>query len=103
MQYRRLGRSGLKLSALSYGSWVTFGTALNDAGVRDCLALAYERGVNFFDSAEVYLGGEAERCLDEPSRHWLGPGIHSVFPARSFMGPGTITIPPGPPGQPSKG
>ncbi|SHO61249.1 voltage-dependent potassium channel beta subunit, animal [Pseudoxanthobacter soli DSM 19599] len=63
MEYRRLGRSGLKLSALSYGSWVTFGTALDDAGARDCLALAYERGVNFFDSAEVYLGGEAERML----------------------------------------
>ena len=63
MEYRRLGRSGLKLSALSYGSWVTFGTVLDDAGVRDCLALAYDRGVNFFDSAEVYLNGEAERML----------------------------------------
>ncbi|TWT11410.1 aldo/keto reductase [Reyranella sp. CPCC 100927] len=63
MEYRRLGRSGLKLSALSYGSWVTFGTILDDAGARDCLALAYDRGVNFFDSAEVYLNGEAERML----------------------------------------
>ena len=63
MLYRRLGRSGLSLSALSFGSWVTFGTRLDDRAARDCLALAYERGVNFFDSAEVYLGGEAERML----------------------------------------
>lgn len=63
MQYRRLGRSGLKLSTLSFGSWVTFGTALGDAEARECLALAHDHGVNFFDSAEVYLGGEAERML----------------------------------------
>lgn len=63
MQYRRLGQSALKLSALSYGSWITFGTTLDDKGARECLACAYDLGVNFFDSAEVYLGGEAERML----------------------------------------
>ena len=61
MQYRRLGQSALKLSALSYGSWITFGTTLDDRAARDCLACAYDHGINFFDSAEVYLGGEAER------------------------------------------
>ena len=63
MQYRRLGQSALKLSALSYGSWITFGTTLDDRAARDCSACAYDHGINFFDSAEVYLGGEAERML----------------------------------------
>lgn len=63
MQYRRLGQSALKLSALSYGSWITFGTTLDNHGARENLACAYDHGVNFFDSAEVYLGGEAERML----------------------------------------
>ena len=63
MEYRRLGQSALKLSALSYGSWITFGTSLDDKGAQECLACAYDHGINFFDSAEVYLGGEAERML----------------------------------------
>jgi len=63
MKYRRLGQSALKLSALSYGSWITFGTSLDDKSAKECLACAYDYGVNFFDSAEVYLGGEAERML----------------------------------------
>ena len=57
------GPVGLKLSALSYGSWITFGTTLDDRAARDCSACAYDHGINFFDSAEVYLGGEAERML----------------------------------------
>ncbi len=63
MQFRPLGASALKLSALSYGSWINFGTHLDQVGVNNCLACAYDHGVNFFDSAEVYLGGEAERML----------------------------------------
>lgn len=69
MQFRSLGRSGLKLSALSYGSWINFGTRLDQAGAEDCLACAYDHGVNFFDSAEVYLGGEAERMLGRAIKH----------------------------------
>lgn len=63
MEYRRLGRSGLKLSALSYGAWVTFKFQMDDAAAAECLAAAYEAGVNFFDNAEVYAGGEAERIM----------------------------------------
>jgi voltage-dependent potassium channel beta subunit len=63
MQYRRLGRSGLKLSALSYGSWVTFGTQVDERAAVELLGLAYEHGVNFFDNAEAYAGGESERIM----------------------------------------
>lgn len=63
MEYRRLGRSGLKVSALSFGSWVSFGAQLDVGRARDCLAAAYEAGVNFFDNAEAYGGGESERIM----------------------------------------
>ena len=57
MEYRRLGRSGLKVSVLSFGSWVTFDTQLNDDMARDCMANAWDAGCNFFDNAEAYAGG----------------------------------------------
>jgi voltage-dependent potassium channel beta subunit len=63
MEYRRLGRSGLKLGALSYGSWVTFSYQLDEDAAADCLRVAYEAGVNFFDNAEVYADGESERIM----------------------------------------
>jgi voltage-dependent potassium channel beta subunit len=63
MEYRRLGSSGLKLSALSFGAWVTFGTAVGRERAVELLALARDHGVNFFDNAEVYSRGEAERIM----------------------------------------
>ncbi|TMH03944.1 MAG: aldo/keto reductase, partial [Betaproteobacteria bacterium] len=54
MNYRRLGNSGLKLSELSFGSWVTYGAQLGDDSARECMAAAHDAGVNFFDNAEVY-------------------------------------------------
>ena len=60
MNYRRLGRAGIKVSELSFGAWVTFGTQVGEALARDCMAAAYDAGVNFFDNAEAYAGGEAE-------------------------------------------
>jgi aryl-alcohol dehydrogenase-like predicted oxidoreductase len=63
MLYRRMGRSGLRLSAISLGSWVTFGTQLDVAGAVECMAAAYDVGINFFDNAEQYAGGEAERLM----------------------------------------
>ncbi len=65
MKYRRLGRTGLKVSELSFGSWVTFGPQLDVGRAADLLAQAYEAGVNFFDNAEVYAGGESERIMGE--------------------------------------
>jgi voltage-dependent potassium channel beta subunit len=63
MEYRRLGRSGLKVSALSYGSWVTFSTQLDDGAAGELMRIAYDAGVNFFDNAEVYAHGESERIM----------------------------------------
>ncbi|MGA3217303.1 MAG: aldo/keto reductase [Acidimicrobiales bacterium] len=63
MPYRRLGRSGLKVSLLSFGSWVSFGNQLNDELAVRCLDAAREGGVNFFDNAESYAGGESEAIM----------------------------------------
>lgn len=60
MEYRFLGKTGLKLSALSFGSWVTFGDQVNEDIAHACMKEAYEAGVNFFDNAEVYSKGKAE-------------------------------------------
>ncbi len=65
MHYRRLGSSGLQLSALSFGAWVTFGTAVDRGAARELLACAFDHGVNFFDNAEVYSRGEAERIMGD--------------------------------------
>ncbi|HEU5084668.1 MAG TPA: aldo/keto reductase [Acidimicrobiales bacterium] len=65
MEHRRLGRSGLKVSVLSFGSWVTFGPQLDTGLAADCMAAAFDAGVNFFDNAEAYAGGESERLMGE--------------------------------------
>jgi voltage-dependent potassium channel beta subunit len=63
MSYRRLGRSGLKVSAISLGSWVTFGNQMDEDKAFASMSAAREAGVNFFDNAEVYAGGESERIM----------------------------------------
>ncbi|HZF99117.1 MAG TPA: aldo/keto reductase [Pseudoxanthomonas sp.] len=65
MQYRRLGSTGLQLSALSFGAWVTFGSQIGRGEARDLIAAAYDNGINFFDNAEVYARGEAERVMGD--------------------------------------
>jgi voltage-dependent potassium channel beta subunit len=60
MEYRRLGKSGLWVSALSLGSWVTFGQQVDEETAYQCMKAAYEAGVNFFDNAEAYANGQAE-------------------------------------------
>ncbi len=65
MNYRRLGHSGLKVSELSLGSWVTYGNQMGTDVARECMAAAYDAGVNFFDNAEVYAKGESEIIMGE--------------------------------------
>ncbi|MCC7039030.1 MAG: aldo/keto reductase [Burkholderiales bacterium] len=68
MLYRRLGRSGLKVSALSFGSWVTYGNQIGIDAALECMQAAHDAGVNFFDNAEVYAKGESERIMGEALR-----------------------------------
>lgn len=63
MEYRRLGSSGLHVSALSFGSWVTFGVQYGDKVAYQCMKAAFDAGVNFFDNAEAYAGGKAEEIM----------------------------------------
>ncbi len=76
MEYRRLGRSGLKVSALSFGSWVTFNTQLDTGLAKECLSAARDAGVNFFDNAEGYAAGQSERIMGEAISE-LGWARHS--------------------------
>lgn len=63
MEYRRLGKSGLQLSELSLGSWLTFGKQIGNNIAEDLMKLAYDNGVNFFDNAEIYARGESELVM----------------------------------------
>ncbi|MGI9643082.1 MAG: aldo/keto reductase, partial [Acidimicrobiia bacterium] len=63
MRNRRLGRSGLEVSALSFGSWVTFGIQVDDDTAYELMSAAFEAGVNFFDNAEAYGRGKSERVM----------------------------------------
>jgi voltage-dependent potassium channel beta subunit len=86
MTYRRLGRSGLRVSVLSFGAWVTFGPQLKGEGASDVLRAAYDAGVNFFDNAEVYARGRSESIMGE-SIATLGWPRHSyVLSSKFFWG-----------------
>src|SRR5512142_2712333 len=65
LQYRRLGSSGVQLSALSFGAWVTFGRQVDRNQARDLLACAFDHGVNYFDNAETYAAGDAETLMGD--------------------------------------
>jgi voltage-dependent potassium channel beta subunit len=89
MQYRRLGRSGLQVSVLSFGSWVTFGNVnqletANQAAA--CLSAAKDAGVNFFDNAEAYSGGESERVMGAAIRELGWPRYDYVISTKLFWG-----------------
>jgi voltage-dependent potassium channel beta subunit len=63
MEYRKMGHTGLKLSVLSYGSWVTFSRQVDDNASDRLMGLAYDNGINFFDNAEAYEGGRSEEMM----------------------------------------
>lgn len=65
MEYRRLGKAGVQVSALSFGSWVTFGNQVDKKIAQQCMEYAYDNGVNFFDNAEVYAKGQSEIVMGE--------------------------------------
>jgi voltage-dependent potassium channel beta subunit len=63
MEYRRLGKSGLQVSTLSFGSWVSFSKQINDKTADELMGIAYDNGINFFDNAEIYALGESEKMM----------------------------------------
>ena len=89
MEYRRLGRSGLKVSVLSFGSWVTFANSdqiKSTAQAVECMAVAKDAGVNFFDNAEAYAAGESERVMGAAFRE-LGWKRHEyIVSTKLFWG-----------------
>jgi voltage-dependent potassium channel beta subunit len=86
MPHRRLGRSGLEVSLLSFGSWVTFGAQLDTGLARECLTAARERGVNFFDNAESYAGGDSERIMGRAIAELGWPRWSYVISTKVFWG-----------------
>jgi voltage-dependent potassium channel beta subunit len=86
MKYRRLGRSGLQVSVLSFGSWVTFDTQIKDDLAMECMQAAKDAGCNFFDNAEAYAGGESEAIMGRAVRE-LGWKRHEyVITSKFFWG-----------------
>ena len=86
MQYRRLGRSGLKVSELSLGSWVTYHNQVDTGAAREMLAAAMDAGVNFFDNAEVYAGGKSEVVMGEAFKALKWPRLNYVVSTKFFWG-----------------
>jgi len=72
MEYRKLGKSGLQVSALSFGSWITFGNQIKDSTAEDLMVIAYDAGINFFDNAEGYANGQSEIVMGKilKNRKW---------------------------------
>jgi voltage-dependent potassium channel beta subunit len=86
MLYRRLGRTGLKLSALSFGSWVTYHNQVDQKAAVEMMAAAYDAGVNFFDNAEAYAGGQSEVVMGQALRALGWPRLNYVVSTKFFWG-----------------
>jgi len=86
MNYRRLGRSGLKVSELSLGSWVTYGNQLDSHAARECMAAGADAGVNFFDNAEVYASGQSETIMGDVLRELRWPRTKYIVSTKFFWG-----------------
>ena len=86
MEYRRLGRSGLKVSVLSFGSWVTFGPQVDVGLASEAIGAAGEAGVNFFDNAEAYSGGESERIMGKAFEALGWPRHRYLVSTKLFWG-----------------
>ena len=88
MRYRRLGTSGLQLSELSLGSWLTFGKQISDDAAEALMKLAYDNGINFFDNAEIYSKGESERVMGRILKKMEWPRDTWTVSSKVFFGAG---------------
>ena len=86
MQYRRLGRSGLRVSALSLGSWVTYHNQVDSGSAVELMAAAFDAGVNFFDNAEVYAGGRSEELMGQALKTLAWPRLNYTVSTKFFWG-----------------
>jgi len=86
MQYRRLGRSGLQVSVLSLGSWVTYHNQVDVAAAKEMLAAAMDAGVNFYDNAEVYALGKSETVMGAAIKELKWPRLNYVVSTKFFWG-----------------
>jgi voltage-dependent potassium channel beta subunit len=86
MNYRRLGRSGLQVRELSFGSWVTYGNQMDSSAARECMAAAFDAGVNFFDNAEVYALGQSETIMGEVLRELKWPRTKYLVSTKFYWG-----------------
>jgi len=86
MNYRRIGRAGIKVSELSLGSWVTFHNQVDPGAARECMAAAWDRGVNFFDNAEAYALGKSEEIMGEALKKLAWPRVRYVVSTKFFWG-----------------
>ena len=86
MEYRYMGKTGLQLSTLSFGSWVTFHKQIDDKIADELMSIAYEQGVNFFDNAEVYAAGESEKMMGRvlSKKNWDRTSI--VLSSKAYFG-----------------
>jgi len=88
MEYRRLGSSGLQVSALSFGSWVTFGAQIEDNSSEKLIAAAYEAGINFFDNAEIYAQGKSEIVMGKILKNMGWDRTSFIVSSKVFFGDG---------------
>lgn len=86
MEYRRLGRSGIKLSAISLGAWVTYGSQVGEDVAYECMTAAWDAGVNFFDNAEAYASGQAEVVMGNVLRRTGWKRSDLVISTKIFWG-----------------
>jgi voltage-dependent potassium channel beta subunit len=86
MTYRRMGTSGLRLSTLSLGSWVTYHNQVDTRSARELMATAYDAGVNFFDNAEVYASGKSEEVMGAALKALAWPRLNYVVSTKFFWG-----------------
>lgn len=86
MEYRRLGRSGLQVSELSLGSWVTYHNQVDEGAAREMMAAAFDAGINFFDNAEAYAGGKSEEVMGAAIRALKWPRLNYVVSTKFFWG-----------------
>ncbi|KZM24781.1 uncharacterized protein EKO05_0003470 [Ascochyta rabiei] len=93
MEYRFVGKSGLQISAISLGGWLTYGGHVGDENTFACLKAAFDAGINFFDAAEGYAGGESERVMGRAIKHFGWNRNDIVVSTKIYWGTHNSTLP----------